>query len=180
MKKNIKHLIALLIFGFFIFTALSSFLSSGTTPSCPELSLNHKNLGYFLCEPISPELEVQNEFTLKVLDQETGKPLKNIRVKVYWTSVLLDNKIDCELSCYGRLSKKSESSGFKIYYTNEEGVINGKTALMKYQDKRDVQVLTFQVDDLESKYSEKFIEMRFGYNSNKIEKIVNILNMSGL
>lgn len=174
MKKNIKHIVSLLVFGFFIFIAISSIGLTNVLPTCDELENRHSELGYYLCDPLSTEIIRQNEYKIKVVDK-SGKAIPHVKVIVTSLPVLLDKLNYCD-KCYGKLNNYKENAGSIVSFTDANGEISGKTAEMKYLDKRDVQLVTFWLTDSEDLYTEKFVNDRFGYNADKLQQTIILVN----
>lgn len=172
MEKVIKHFASLSTLIFFLFAAISSINISNPLPTCDELENKHKELGYYLCDPLPSEIIKQNEFTIKILDKETGKPIPSVKVKVYSLPVLLDKLNYCD-KCYGKLNNYKDNVELKLYWSDTNGEISGKTAEIRYLDKRDVQVVMFLLDH--DDYCEKFVDFRFAYNMDKIQQSIVLL-----
>jgi hypothetical protein len=180
MKEVFNHVLSLLVFGFFIFTAISSIGLTNPVPSCDELKAKHRDLGYYSCFPLIPTITRQNEFVFKVLAKETGKPIPHVKVRIAASCNYLEEVevVDCD-ACFGTL-EVIHYDEISVFFTDSNGELNGITREMKYVDKRDVQVMSFHFTDSEDKYVEKFESLSFDYQTEKLEKTIYLLDPSEL
>ena len=179
MQKMLKHFSSLMVLVIFLILALAQENDEYyEPPPCEEIYENYLNLGYSPCLPIDPPIVRQNSFVLTVKDKQTGAPIQGLYIKVIWNFFIMEKEEDCE-KCFARMRGYSIGDSYADV-TNASGQIDGLTDFEQYDDLREVQWITFRIEDLTGKYAFYVEYMRFPHDVSSREATVYLINNNAL
>lgn len=182
MKKlyaNIASIAMIVFLGLITLSSNGCDYDSPEPPPCDELKYKYASMGFFPCSVISPFLTKSNHFVLTVRDKQTGLPLEDISIKVVMHFMQMDS-ITCEDEtdriCFVKYLFESLYGESYIAWTDANGQFSNETDVYQYDDKRQMNNITFHLTDKTGKYAPKIEYIRFPYDVSHIELTTYLLN----